>query len=227
MGKVADKNQKQPKRVLIGTPALDGRVDAWFCYSLHELGKEGIKNKIDFNVVMLSYESILPMARNEILTTAIQNNFDALIFIDSDIYCDPQSLIQAVQSEKDVACIPAVKKSDQESYDIVLSEIPKKIESWIEADRVSTSCLVLSKKALKALSDNSTTIVFRGKELKNICQYDFIGAAFMGEDIYLCEKLKTLGFKIWVNTNSTCMHIGPKVYKGNFKKILENVHRAE
>lgn len=46
----------------------------------------------------------------------------------------------------------------------------------------------------------------------------------MGEDIFLCEKIKKLGFDIWVNTASTCMHIGPKVYVGDFKKLLENVN---
>lgn len=227
MGKVVDTTKARKKRVLIGTPALDGRVDAWFCYATHELGKKGQTQNVDFNLILLSYESILPMARNEILTTAINGNFDALVFIDSDIYCDPDTLIRVLKSDKDVACIPAVKKSDQESYDIHLGELPEKVTEWIEAERVSTSCLVLSKKALQALSNNSTQTVFRGNSLKNICQYDFAGGHFMGEDIYLCEKLKLLGFKIWVNTTSTCMHIGPKVYKGDFKQILENVHQSE
>jgi hypothetical protein len=146
------------------------------------------------------------------------------VFIDSDIYCDPETLVRVVKSDKDVVCIPAVKKSDQEDYDIYLQELPGEVEEWIKADRVSTSCLYISQKALKALGNNSTQTIFRGHVLKNICQYDFIGEAFMGEDIYLCEKLKTIGFQIWVNTTSTCMHIGPKVYKGDFKKILQNVN---
>ncbi len=224
MGLVVDKTKKQRKRVLIGTPALDGRVDAWFCHAVHELGKKGLEKNIDFSLVMLSYESILPMARNELLTLAINEKFDALVFIDSDIYCDPDALIRVLNSDKDVVCIPAVKKTDQESYDIVLTTSPERGAVWIEADRVSTSCLVLSSKALSSLGENSVQIIFRNKALKNVCQYDFVGEAFMGEDIYLCEKLKRLGFKIWVNTTSTCMHIGPKVYKGDFKQILDNAN---
>ena len=224
MAKIIGGPKKQSKRVLIGTPALDGRVDAWFCYAIHETTKKGLNNDIDFQLVLLSYESILPMARNEILTAAIQGQFDGLVFIDSDVYCDADTLIRVVNSNKDVACIPTVKKTDQESYDIVLNEKPGHVGEWLEAKRVSTSCLFLSSKALTALSANSTQTFFRGKPLKNICQYDFIGEEFMGEDIYLCEKLKRLGFKIWVNTTTTCMHIGPKVYRGDFKQILKNAN---
>lgn len=226
MGKVVEKTERKLKRILIGTPALDGRVDAWFCFAVHEITKKGLATGIDFHISLLSYESILPMARNEILTAAIQANFDGLVFIDSDVYCDADTLIKVINSNKDVVCIPTVKKTDQEQYDIHFYELPP-AQEWIKADRVSTSCLYLNKKALTELSNNSVQTIFRGKALKNICQYDFVGEAFMGEDIYLCEKLKTLGFDIWVNTTTTCMHIGPKVYKGDFKKILENVNQSK
>lgn len=220
MGRTVKQDQKQKQRVLIGTPALDGRVDAWYSYALHEIGKLGILNNIDVNVILLSYESILPMARNEILTAAIQGDFDSLLFIDSDVYCDPQTFIDVVKSTKDVVAIPTVKKSDEESYDISLNETSKLEGNWIEVNSVSTSCLKLSKKVLKDLAANSTKTMFRGKELNNICQYDFVADGFIGEDIYLCQKIKRLGFAIWVNTASTCMHIGPKIYTGNFKQLL-------
>lgn len=226
MAKTFEQNQKRKQRVLVGTPALDGRVDAWYAYALHEIGKLGLVNNIEVSMVLLSYESILPMARNEILTVAIQGDFDSLVFIDSDVHCNPQAFINIVNSEKDVVAIPTVKKSDQESYDIFFKEEPKQEGDWIKADAVSTSCLKLSRKVLKKLEANSTKTVFRGKELNNICQYDFVSDGFIGEDIYLCQKIKRLGFDVWVNTASTCMHVGPKVYVGNFKQLLDNVNKT-
>jgi hypothetical protein len=221
------KSEKRPKRVLIGTPSLDGRVDAWFCFALHELGKAGLVNGIDFNLILLSYESILPMARNEILTSAIQGEFDALVFIDSDVYCDPATLIQVIKDDREVVAIPTVKKTDEETYDIFFDGESELKGDWVKASKVSTSCLKLGKKVLQALGENSQQIFFRGKYLKNICQYDFFGEGFMGEDIFLCEKIKKLGFDIWVNTASTCMHIGPKVYAGDFKQFLNHDDKTE
>lgn len=226
MAKIIQPTQKQPKRVLIGTPALDGRVDAWYTFALHEITKLCVLNNIDLNVSMLSYESILPMARNELLTFAIQQDFDCLVFIDSDVYCNPQSFFEIVKDSRDVAAIPTVKKSDQESYDIGLAEEPQQTSNWIKTNYVSTSCLKISKKALRSLAENSTVTEFRGKQLNNICQYDFVNAAFIGEDIYLCQKLKQLGFDIWLNMSSTCMHVGPKIYKGDFKVALQNAIKS-
>jgi len=226
VAKTFKQSQKQPKRVLIGTPALDGRVDAWYSYAIHEITKLCQMKGIDVQMILLSYESILPMARNELLTAAIKGDFDNLIFIDSDVFCNAQSFLDVITDARDVVAIPTVKKTDIESYDISFAGEPKQEGNWVKADRVSTSCLKLGRKALKALADNSTLTEFRGKQLFNICQYDFIGEHFMGEDIYLCEKLKQLGFDIWINTTSTCMHVGPKVYVGNFKQLLDNANKT-
>ena len=149
-----------------------------------------------------------------------------MVFIDSDVYCDPQTFINVVNSDKEIICIPTVKKADDEQYDIHFDPdediTASKNGNLIKVSRVSTSCLKIGKKALAALAENSADTMFRGKQLKNVCQYDFMGPAFMGEDIYLCEKLKKLGFEIWVDTRTTCMHIGPKVFEGNFKEFINN-----
>ena len=129
--------------------------------------------------------------------------------------------------ERDVVAVPTVNKSDVEGYNIFLNADSEQEGSWIKADRAGTGCFKLSRKSLDALAADTSLIDFRGKQLYNICQYTFEGDAFIGEDIYLCHKLKTLGFDIWVNTNSTCMHIGPKVYTGNFRKTLEDVNQSQ
>lgn len=72
------------RRVLIGTPALDGRVDVWYADALSTSTKICLANDIDLLPVMLAYESILPMARNELLRIAYEENVESLIFIDSD-----------------------------------------------------------------------------------------------------------------------------------------------
>ena len=69
------------KKVLIATPCLDGKVDAWFVNSLYESTKLGLQNDVMFQPVFLANESILPMARNELLNLAYQQGYDDLVFI--------------------------------------------------------------------------------------------------------------------------------------------------
>jgi len=103
------------KKVLIATPCLDQKVDAYFVHSLCESIKLGIKNDLDIRCVFLANESILPMARNELFKLSYTDNYDVMVFIDDDEYWDEKALIEIIQSEKDVITIPVVNKEDKKS----------------------------------------------------------------------------------------------------------------
>lgn len=219
--------QIKPMRVLIGTPSLDGRVDAWYTYACHELARLSLLNNIDTSIAMLSYESILPMARNQLLTMAIEDDYDALLFVDSDTFFNPLHMIEVLKNERDVIALPVINKGDEEGYNVKgnLDETP--VASYISVEAVGTGCMKLSKKILKVLAENSEETIFRGKKVKNICQYKFDTDSFIGEDINLCYKIRSLGFTIWVATETTCMHIGPKIYSGNFKNLLTSLNNKQ
>jgi hypothetical protein len=63
------------KKVLIATPCLDQKVDAYFVHSLCESIKLGLQRKLDIRCVFLANESILPMARNELFALAYKENY--------------------------------------------------------------------------------------------------------------------------------------------------------
>ena len=101
------------KKVLIATPCLDGKVDAWFVNSLYESTKLGLQNDVMFQPVFLANESILQMARNELLNLAYQQGYDDLVFIDDDEEWKAEVLLEIVQSSKDVVAVPVVNKGDK------------------------------------------------------------------------------------------------------------------
>jgi hypothetical protein len=213
------------RRVLIGTPALDGKVQAWYTDSLCNSIKLCAANGIDLQPVILIDESILPMARNELLNIAYQDNFESIVFIDSDQVWDAKALLDVINSQHDVIGLPVVSKTDQPgNFNVKLQgidQIQKDEKGNIKVNAVGTGFLKLSRKALEALWNSNPTTIFRGKELKLICEYATSYNEFIGEDIYLCNKLKELEFDIWVNPNSTCAHIGNKVWMGDFAHFLE------
>jgi hypothetical protein len=207
------------KRVLIATPCLDGKVDAWFVNSLYESTKLGIQNNIMFQPVFLANESILPMARNELLNLAYQQNYNTMVFIDDDEEWDPQVLLDIVNSPKDVVAVPVVNKGDKKvEYNIFGLDKTPDTDGYLKIDRCGTGFLKLSKKVIKDLWESNPECEFRGKKLKYICEYSLVNDSFYGEDIILCEKIKELGYQIWINPNYTVSHLGNKKYKGDFKK---------
>lgn len=208
------------KKVLIATPCLDGKVDAWFVNSLSESIKLGIQNNILFQPVFLAYESILPMARNELLNLAYIQRYDSMVFIDDDEEWSAEVLIEIVQSEKDVITVPVVNKSDVKiEYNVFnIDKTPDPADGYLKVGRCGTGFLKLSQKVIKDLWESNPECEFRGKILKYICEYTLVNDIFRGEDIVLCEKIKELGYTIWVNPKHTVSHIGTKKFKGNFEK---------
>ena len=208
------------KKVLIATPCLYQKVDAYFVHSLCESIKLGIKNDLDIRCVFLANESILPMARNELFRLAFTEQYDTMVFIDDDEYWDEKVLINIIQSEKDVVTVPVVNKGDTEiSYNVWLKDkTPDPVDGYFKIEKSGTGFLKLSRKAVIDLWNSNAEVLFRNKMLKNICEFTYDNGSFVGEDITLSRKLKELGYTIWLNPNHTVSHIGNKMYKGDFKK---------
>ena len=208
------------KKILIATPCLDQKVDAYFVHSLCESIKLGIKNNLDIRCVFLANESILPMARNELFALAYKENYDIMVFIDDDESWKEHALIEIIQSNKDVVTLPVVNKSDTDiAFNVWLNKDLEKDPSdgYIKINKCGTGFLKLSRKVIDDLWNSNTELLFRNKKLKNICEYTYVNGEFIGEDITLTKKIKELGYDIWLNPNYTVSHIGNKMYKGDFK----------
>jgi hypothetical protein len=207
------------KRILIATPSLNQQIDAYYVHSLCESIKLGLKHNLDISATFLANESILPMARNELLALAYKQNYDTTVFIDSDELWQPQCLIDIILSPKDVISVPVVNKSDKKiQYNVVL-ETPKyqdNQDGYIKLKSTGTGFLKLSQKVVTDLYESNITLEFRGKQLKNICEYTYQNGSFVGEDITLSRKIRELGYTIWCNPHYTIKHIGTKIYSGSF-----------
>lgn len=212
------------KRILIATPCLYGKVDAYYVHSLCESIKLGLKHSLAINAIFLAEESILTIARNELINLAYRDEYDAMVFIDDDELWAPEALIEIILSEKDVVGVPVVNKGDAKveynvSYD--KNKVYKdKDDEYIKVRSVGTGFLKLSRKAIVDLCESNSEIIFRNKKLKNVFEFNYINGAFIGEDIMLCRKLHELGYGIWINPKHTVSHMGVKMYKGDFQKNI-------
>ena len=211
------------KNILIATPCLYGKVDAYYAHSLYESIKLGLKNNLDINAVFLAEESILTIARNELINLAYKNNYDSMVFIDDDELWNPKTLIKILLSEKDVVGLPVVNKGDiniQFNVSLNRNNIQKdETDGFIKVNTIGTGFLKLSKKIIVDLCESNTEILFRGKKLKNVFEFNYINGSFIGEDIMLCKKIKELGYSIWVDPSHT-VYMGVKMYKGDFEQSL-------
>jgi hypothetical protein len=217
-----------PKTVLIGTPCLDGKLDAWYVNSLVDTIRVAMANNVFIKPIFLAYESILPMARNELFRVAFDNKFDHLIFIDSDVAWEPLALMEIIHTDKPVVGLPyPLKNENPGNFNISLGDPNSLVQDektgYIKVINHGTGFLKIDRVVIEALWNTNVSLQFRDKELKYICEYQGQYTAFMGEDVVLCNKIRELGFDIWVNPKTTCMHIGNKIYTGNFQSYLDTV----
>ena len=78
------------RKVLIGTPSYDGRIDVWFANSLVGTVKISEKQDIFVHAIYTSYDSLIQRARNSLFRLALQGGYDDLFFIDSDCEWEPE-----------------------------------------------------------------------------------------------------------------------------------------
>ena len=102
------------KKVLIGTPAHDGRVEVYYVNSLLATIKDLEKHYYDVNVIFMSYDSLVQRARNDLIKIAVEGEYDYLFFIDSDMVWEPQWVLELLDTPVDVISGTARKKSDDE-----------------------------------------------------------------------------------------------------------------
>lgn len=214
------------RKVLIGTPSYDGRIDVWFANSLVETIKMSEKNGISIDIIYMSYDSLVQRARNSLFRLAIKDNYDDLFFIDSDCEWNPEWFFNLLKRPEPIVGGALIKKSEKEGYTIKL--IDKKLKfsndkKLIEVDGVGTGFLKISRFALEKLWEISEPYNNEGQEHRMVCDIKIENGDLISEDFILCNKWKSLGYKVWIDPTITINHIGVKKYEGDFNNFIKKL----
>ena len=220
-------NLNKPKRkVLIGTPCLDGRLEVWYAQSLIDTIKLGQSYNTEVAHIWVCYDSLLQRARNDLMFYAITGGFDDLIMIDSDIQWNPQWVFDLLSYNVDVVGGTYRKKGEAEIYVCkhLTPETPVyNNEGLLKVDGLGTGFLRFNRKSMEFLWNNSTPYFHDSKDNRWVFNVVVQNNDILSEDLYVCQKLKEAGFDIWLDTKMTCDHIGMKKYSGDFKNWFDNL----
>lgn len=212
------------RKVLIGTPSYDGRIDVWFANSLLGTAKMAYEKDVFVHAIYTSYDSLIQRARNSLFKLAINGGYDDLFFIDSDAEWEPEWFFRLLERPEPFIGGALVKKSDtNEGYTVKLMD--KKLK-WsedkniIEVDGVGTGFLKINKFALEKLWDMSDEYMSEGEKHRMVCDIKVENGDLISEDYILCSKWKSLGYKVWLDPTITLNHIGTKKFKGDFNAFI-------
>ena len=102
------------KKILVGTPAHDGRVEVYYVNSLIQTIRYMESKMYEVHPIFMSYDSLVQRARNDLVKIAVEQDYDYLFFIDSDMIWEPQWMEDLINTPVDVISGTARKKTDNE-----------------------------------------------------------------------------------------------------------------
>lgn len=224
-------NKSKERRVCIATPSLDGKVDGWFLNSLIETIYLGAKHNVRIFPLIMPGESILPMARNILFDNAYKMDVDCLFYIDSDQKWDPKVFYKILNSNKKVIGLPVCLKNEDNIFNVRFDfDNEKNDGDYFTVNYIGTGFLKIDKSVMKDLFESNETVRFKLLTLKEIFEYSEINNEFVSEDFVFCNKIKELGYDIWVDRKNLAHHHGQKMYIGNFEEFeskTKQYHREE
>lgn len=212
------------RKVLIGTPSHDGKVDVWFANSLVNTVRLSYEKNVIVAPIYMAYDSLVQRARNDLVKLAIEQDFDDLIFIDSDQEWDPAWIFTLLDHDADVVGGTVVKKSDEVAFNVkALPDGLNEVNGLMEVECVGTGFMRISREALKKVWDVSPEYKNEGRTCRMVFDIQIIDGDLVSEDNVFCRKWRDLGGKVYIDPAMTCNHIGVKKYTGNFQEYLKAV----
>ena len=218
---------------MILTPAYGGMVTAGFHRSLLTSTIELLAEGIALESEILENQSLLPLARNTLLNEAYKRKPDDIIWIDTDMVWEPDTLRQLLKHDVDVvgsACRKKIPDNVQFNFQLFKEKSFEPDEKGlIEVNRLGTGFLRMSRKAYTHLWENDKKYEVQGVMGSNVFEISiWQGRELLSEDFIVCEKLIERGFKVFMDPNLTVGHIGTFNYwadvKDFFKKLKEQTN---
>ncbi len=212
------------RRVLIATPAYDGRLDVWYTNSLVGTIRLAEKAGIVVQPIFMSYDALIQRARNDLVAIAVEHEFDDIIFIDSDMEWDPRWVMELLDRPEHVVGGTARKKTDEaEIYVAKTKDTSYHSNGLIKCDGLGTGFVKLSRTAFTALWDSSPEYHNEGRNRRMVFDVQVVNGELFSEDTVVFNKLNDLGFDCWLDPRMTCGHIGTKKFVGNMAGWLERI----
>ncbi|MBU0568877.1 hypothetical protein KKC52_12650 [bacterium] len=196
--------------VLIAIPVAEtvpGQFFSQFLVVLHSLFNKSISDGFGFAVQTIWGKEI-DQSRTETVDEAMRLHAKEILWLDSDSIVEADLIHKMISREEDVVSAVTVKKSAPYSPVVLrmndgylnFQEDFQQGKGLIEVDAVGLGCTV------------TKTDVFRkiGKHYFKITKMDMPDGSvdWEGEDVYMSGKMKSAGYKLWVDTDLCYGHLG-------------------
>lgn len=162
-------NQKMPYRVMIATPAYDGKIDMDYAMSITESAHIAPVFGIHVTATILKNGAFIDLARNRLTKLFLDSDCTHLFFIDADLRWEHRAFVGLVTSGLPICAGVYPKRQTPEEYPARFAIDPVAGEGiwvshdgstdhdkicdagWIMCERVPTGFLCISREVIEAM----------------------------------------------------------------------------
>lgn len=231
------------KKVLIATPAFNGQVHMTYMSSVVQVIMQAHGRGFDITLYTLS-DSLITRARNNVVATFLDGDWDRLFWIDSDIGFEPDQFFRVLEADRDVSAaayplkmfhLPTVSSKlagrDLEAsmmrYALTLpsGQITIPEDGFIEVPEVATGFMCIKRDVLTAMVETFPHLKYTSDQgglgaPKSDNHYLFFdtmvdGDRYLSEDYAFCRRVQLMNRKVWVDLRSELTHTGPVSFRGS------------
>lgn len=209
--------------VLFATPTFEKAVSVDFHTSMLDTVSVCIKHRIPFGCRLIAGNQFIDVARNKLVKYFLESEegFTDLIFIDADQGWDANVIPRILKySQGVVAALPPKKEEKPTFHSNALTGVIQ--NGLFQALEAGTGFMRIKREVFESMDkefpdlaqmidkDNGwpDTPYFQRGNTKY--------GGWLGEDIFFCRQLVSMGEYVWIDSDVTFTHRGSKVWKGNF-----------
>ena len=240
------KNQKFG--LYIATPLYSEEVNLAYMDSIISLSKELEKSGIPSIRQHIIHTSLITKARNESISNFMNNTkLDYFLFIDADIGFNALDVIKLMNYDKPLIAGTYPKKhlrweeiqkcfyndipeSSKEllqktsEYTIYEKENTITHDGLLEVNRVGTGFMMIKRDLIKKVAKKYPRLMYKenGKKGYGLFESAIINKEHLSEDYAFCERVKSVGEKIYIDPAVELNHHGGNItFYGNYKNHLK------
>lgn len=219
------------KRLWIATPAYNGVSDVYLMSAVNTaamMTREGLRW-----TWTLRHDPLLTVSRNVMVASFLNSDCTHLLFIDSDVGWQPQSVFDLLDSNYDFCCGLYQRKTDPSGPVRWPMNVPdvQRVDAvggrWIELLDAPAGFLMISRTVfdqMKAAYPDLQTYFCDDAPIDH--SYRFFDCAvengsFISEDFAFSRLWRRLGGRIWADIQAPLLHVGQHTWSGPLCDFLK------
>jgi len=201
------------KVIFFGLPMYGGHCQAPFFGSCLQM-KEALRD-VPHDISILTNESAVHRARNQLAKTFLETENERLMFIDSDIEFNPNDIGKLWQMDADIAVglYPMKKIGAQKAAWVDGELVTDMPEGNFEVDYAGTGFMMIKREVFEAMKEHVKQEKTEEGKRYRFFHFPVRGGVELSEDYEFCRLAKKLGFKVIANPEIKLTHYGLHGYE--------------